>query len=186
MKSMKWVGLGLLIGCGTQSGPTQQERAEAAECGIELVVEEDYDLGEFEPKEYTSYEAPEELEPADVEVCEQLAEVQAQKARTNAIENATSALLQSNSQLQAKNSPRWEVYEHTCQGSGDYEVITTVSTDQLRYLVSAIIYSKYSNGDVTVDNELRLPFYVSAGGEVLYECDCRDDIECRLSLAFLD
>ena len=184
---MKWVGLGLLVGCGTQDVYTEQEISQAAECGIELVVEEDYDLGEFEPEEYTSYEAPEELEPADVEMCEQLAEVQAQKARTNAIENATSALLQSNSQLQAKNSPRWEVYEHTCQGSEAYELITSVPIDQLRYLVSATIYLKDSDGDVRVEDEGSYTLAsASAGGEKDYECDCRAYSECRLSLAFLD
>ena len=121
------------------------------------------------------------MEPADVEVCEQLAEVQAKKARTNAIENATSALL-------AKKSPRWEVYEHTCQGSEGDGVITSVSRDQLRHLVAAILNREMLDGRIYVENyDYNYIAHLGTDGtELIFSCDCSDDRDCRLSLAFID
>ena len=104
MHRLSFLSLGMLVlvSCEVTDEITAEQ---AAECGIELVVEEEYDLGEFEQTELYEYEPPEDAPPT----CAQLAEVQAQKARSNSIEGATSSLLMT--------SLRWETYTHICTAS---------------------------------------------------------------------
>ena len=86
---------------------------------------------------------------------------------------------------------KWQVYEHTCQGKKGFEVITSVSFDQLRYLVAATKYSEMQwtkERTAIVSGKPGFRYLASATerSDQVYECDCGSYDECRLSLAFLD
>ena len=173
----KYAWILLLMSC-TTDGYSEADIAAAADCGIELVEEEDYDLGEFEPTELAEYEPPAGVSDSEADECAEIAQQQEEKARENGMEEATSDLL-------SRNSPRWEVYEHICNGSST-ETIVSLTRTEFKKIAS---YSKIAvglDGYMVIDTDA-YDGGLSANDDFWKEsCSCGAYVECRLTLGFID
>ena len=177
MSKYAWI---LLLTSCTTDGYSEADIAAAADCGIELVEEEDYDLGEFEPTELAEYEPPAGVSDSEADECAEIAQQQEEKARENGMEEATSDLL-------SRNSPRWEVYEHICTASemeSETEVaLASVPREKYMKIIAKIQVEVEPSGYMAVTDGLP-----ALGNDETYTeaCDCAYYSKCRLTIAFID